>query len=541
MWLSAAPLCLVYVIVLCVPGAMIALAAGQRGWVMAYAAAPVTYGVIGLAGPLLPLLGLRWSALTFLVAALVLAGLIYGVRRLFKRAGVEPETPRWDRSRHLALAAAIALATVVGIVATYRASNGFTAIPQWWDAGFHAEAIRFIADTGNSAPSAMKAIVAPAATSYFYPTGYHVLDATVFSLGHWSVPQVLNASNACQVGVFALSLAGLVKEVTGRPALACATGILACAFTDFPYDVQSWGPLFPFAAAVAVLPALLALVVRAMTAPTVGRIAVAAFAIVGATAVHPSVTIAGAILACCYLVQRWFLARRVPMADLRTIGVLVLVTCVLGVFQLIGSLTASSALVAGWPPFEPGGDALGQLITGSRSMTLPQWWLLVLGAIGLMAIRRVAALGWALVGAGLFVVLFVLSAYDTSPIVAELTKAWWGDSWRLAAFATAGLVVLAAVGLTVVADALGGVFRFRPGRPVAFGVVLVALLVLTRGLYVARNTARLAQLFPDGPVVSHQDVAAMAKLATLAPAGSLVLNDPYDGSPWMFALDDVRP
>jgi hypothetical protein len=197
--------------------------------------------------------------------------------------------------------------------------------------------------------------------------------------------------------------------------------------------------------------------------------------------------------------------------------------------------------VAGWPPFEPGGDALGQLITGSRSMSLPQWWLLVLGVIGLMAIRRVAALGWALVGAGVFAVLFVLSAYDTSPIVAELTKAWWGDSWRLAAFATAGLVVLAAVGLTVVADALGGVFRFRAGRGVAFGVVLVALLGLTRGLYIGRNTARLAQLFPDGPVVSHQDVAAMAKLATLAPAGSLVLNDPYDGSPWMFALDDVRP
>jgi hypothetical protein len=440
--------------------------------------------------------------------------------------------PFWYRSRHLLLGGAIVVAAAVGLVAMYTASKAFTAIPQWWDAGFHADAVRFIADTGNSSPGAIKAFAAPAATSYFYPNGFHVLDATVYSLGHWSVPQVLNAGNGCQVGVFALSLACLVREVTGRPALAITTGLLAGAFTNFPYDVLVWGPLFPFTAAVAVLPAVLALFVRLVAVPTVGRIAVTALAVVGLTAVHPSVTIAAVLFAAVFLAQRWLTARRV-LADLRTLGVLAVVAGVLGVFQVLGTVTASSATVVGWPPTESAGAALGKLVTDSGSLPLPEWWLAGLVLVGLLAVRRAVALWWWLVGAGGFALLFGFAASDGAPMVHTLTAPWWGDSWRLAALATPGLVVLAGIGLTAIA----GVLRFR-AAPV---VVVLALIAVTHGLYVQRNTQRLAQLFPDGPVVSHADVTAMSTLATMVPPGSTVLNDPYDGSPWMLALDGLHP
>lgn len=545
MWLSAAVLCLVYLAVLFVPGGIVALAAGQRGWVVVMAAAPVTYGLIGVLGPLLPLLGIPWSPLAMIITTLLLAGLIFAVRWIWRRfrpgGDVEPAPPFWHRSRHFLLAAAILLAAGIGMIAMYRASGGFAGIPQWWDAGFHADAVRFIADTGNSAPGALKAFAAPAATNYYYPNGYHVLDATVYSLGHWSVPQVLNVGNGCQIGVFSLSLAGLVKEVTGRPALAVATGVLACASTNFPYDVLVWGPLFPFTAAVALLPAVVALFVRAMNVPTVGRIVVAALAIVGLTAVHPSVTIAGVVIVVLFLAQRWVAARRVPVADLRILGVLVGVTCLLGVFQVVGTLTASSETVVGWPPFETAGDALGKLITGTNSVPLPQWWLVALAVVGLLTVRRIVEFWWWPCGAAAFAVLFVFAAYDGSRVVAALTAPWWGDSWRLAALTTPGLVLLAAAGLVAVADVLGGLGRFRFARVVAFGVVVLGVVGLTHGLYVNRNTARLGQLFPDGPVVSHEDVAAMNALATMVPADTTVLNDPYDGSPWMLALDDVHP
>jgi len=542
--LSAAVLCITYLAVLVGPGAAIMLAAGQRSWVTVFGATPVTYGVIGIFGPLLPLLGMRWSPLTMAAALLVLVALVYAARRVWRSRDAEPTEPTvpfWYRSRHYVLVGALLLTAVIGLVAMYNASAAFTAIPQWWDAGYHANAVRFIADTGNSAPGALRQFAAPMATSYFYPNGYHVLDATVYSLGHWPVPQVLDVGNGCQVGVFGLSMVGLVKQISGRPVLTIATGVLACAFTDFPYDVLVWGPLFPFAAAVAMLPAVLALCVRMITNPTVGGIAVAALAVVGLTAVHPSVMIAAAIMVGLYLAQRWITARRVPVTDLWTLGVFAVVTGVLGVFQLLGMVTTAGTTVDEFPPSESASEAVGQLITNSRSLGLPQWWLFALGVVGLFAIRQIAGLVWFLVGAGLFGVLFVFAVADGSRIVASLTAPWWGDSWRLAAIATIGLVLLAALGLTVIGDALAAVPWLRPARLAVFGVVLAVLLALTRGLYVSRNTQRLAELYPDGPVVSHQDVTAMRVLAGMAPPGTAVFNDPYDGSPWMLALDGLHP
>jgi hypothetical protein len=113
------------------------------------------------------------------------------------------------------LAVAVLVATVVDLLAMGRTS-GFAAIPQWWDASFHANAIRFIADSGNSSPAALNAINATASSNLFYPNAHHVLDATVQQIGGWSVPQVMDVSNGFQAGLFGLSIAVVVAEVTKR-------------------------------------------------------------------------------------------------------------------------------------------------------------------------------------------------------------------------------------------------------------------------------------------------------------------------------------
>jgi hypothetical protein len=268
---------------------------------LAAAAAPLTYGVIGIYGPLVPLTGLRWNVLTLLAVSVLSAAIVYGLGRLTRTERWQ-QSLDWPRSRHWMLAGAVLLATGVGLVAMGRAS-GFTAIPQWWDASFHANAIRFIADSGDSSPAALKAINATASTNFFYPNAYHVLDATVRQIGGWPIPQVMDVSNGFQAGLFSLSIAVMVARTTRMPALAAASAILACAFTQFPYDTLTWGPLFPFTAGVALIPALLALLGRAMDAPSPGTVVTTAIAGVGLTAVHPSVTVAAVIPAAFFLAQ----------------------------------------------------------------------------------------------------------------------------------------------------------------------------------------------------------------------------------------------
>ncbi|MFC0546141.1 DUF6541 family protein [Kutzneria chonburiensis] len=531
----------VYLLVVIAPGLLVGYASGIRGWLLAAAAAPLTYGVIGIYGPLVPLIGLRWNVLTLLAVSVLSAAIAYGLGRL-TRTERRPQSLDWPRSRHWMLAGAVLVATGVGLLAMGRAS-GFTAIPQWWDASFHANAIRFIADSGNSSPAALKAVNATASNNFFYPNAYHVLDATVQQLGGWPIPQVMDVSNGFQAGLFSLSIAVMVARTTRMPALAAASAILACAFTQFPYDTLTWGPLFPFTAGVALIPALLALLGRAMDAPSPGTVLTTAIAGVGLTAVHPSVTVAAVIPAAFFLAQRWITRRRVPLADLRTLLLIAVVGGLTGVFQVLGTLSAAGGGGSAWKADWTAWQAVEEFTTGSRSIGLPEVWLAGLcavGVIGLFLLRSTRPLLWWLVGGAVFAVLFVLDSSSEAPWVRAVTQPWWNDSWRLDAIGAMGSVVLAAVGLVTIGRLLS---RVTPRLTSVAAVGLVALLVIiaTRGLYVNRNTERLAQAFSDGPVVSHTMEAGMEELARLAPAGSLVMNDPFDGSPWMWSLAGAHP
>jgi hypothetical protein len=66
--------------------------------------------------------------------------------------------------------------------------------------------------------------------------------------------------------------------------------------------------------------------------------------------------------------------------------------------------------------------------------------------------------------------------------------------------------------------------------------------VLSQGFYVDKNVARLeiAYVPGGGGSVAPADRAAFAYLREVAGDGP-VLNDPNDGSPWMWSLAGVRP
>lgn len=539
--LAVAMTAAVYLVVAIAPGLLVGYASGIRGWLLAGAAPVLTYGVIGIYGPLIPLIGLRWNALTLLAASVLSAAITYGIGRLV-RTERRPQSLDWPRSRHWMLAGAVLVATVVGLLAMGRAS-GFTAIPQWWDASFHANAIRFIADSGDSSPAALKAINASASSNFFYPNAYHVLDATVRQIGGWPVPQVIDVSNGFQAGLFSLSIAVLVARATRMPALAAASAILACAFTQFPYDTLTWGPLFPFTAGVALIPALLALLGRAIDAPSPGTVATTAIAGVGLTAVHPSVTVAAVIPAVFFLAQRWITRRRLPLADLRTLLLIAVVGGVTGIFQVLGTLSAAGGGGSAWKADWTAWEAVEEFTTGSRSLGLPEVWLAGLcavGVVGLFLLKSTRPLLWWLVGGVVFAVLFVLDSSSEASWVRAVTQPWWNDSWRLDAIGAMGSVVLAAVGLVTIGRLLSRVMP-RLTSTAAVGLVALLVIIATKGLYVSRNSERLAQAFSDGPVVSHTMEAGMQELARRAPAGSLVMNDPFDGSPWMWSLAGARP
>lgn len=550
--------------VLVLPGLLIGAVAGLRGWLLAAGAPVLTFGLIGVAGSVLPVLGLSWTPTTFASSALVVAGVVGGtlllvarlpVARLpVARPGPEHTAPgpgTWRVVDHVAVGAAVLVSAALGVLVTADGTEAFTAIPQFWDTAFHSNAIRYIADTGESSPAALAAL-SDAGVAFYYPNAFHIAGATLMMLTGTGVMPAVEFLIALLPALFALGVAALVKVVSGRPAVAVASALVAAAFSGFPYDLA--GVLLPYVMGLALLPAFLAQWADVLVpAPGVwGRAVALGLGAVGLLALHPSTLVAAAVVAAFHLAQVWW-TRRPVASDAVVIGVGALATAVFGAPLLLASAAAAAGESFDWPVAMPAAEAVGRLLTLAHGHENPQWWLAGLVVLGLAGLRRHPELRFLAASGLVFAVVFVMAASYEGQWVELLSRPWWNDRWRLVALwvvvvvplAGAGVVALRDTGLDLLRrirvppEVLDGRGRVLPAALLA--VLLLGVAVASDGLYRERNTARIAAAFTDGPAVSRAEEQAFLRLAEVVPPGARVMNDPYDGSPLMYALAGALP
>lgn len=532
------------------PGLLVGLALGLRGWVVAGAAPVLTFGVVGIAGPALPLVDVRWSPLVLAGATAALAAVAALARRLLRaRLRPEPlaaeERVRWSTRGHLFVVAMLLVSGGIGLLVGWNATRGLTAMPQWWDAFWHMNAIQFIRETGQSAPGALQALNNPVAPGFFYPNGFHLLAATLCMLTGVSAVVAIDAVVTLLVGCVALGTAALVRAAGGRAALAGASALLACAFTGFPFDTIGWGPLLPYTTGLALIPGLLAVFVsllRAGSANPVGLPGALAVGALGALGMHPSVLVAALVFGAAALVsfrREW--GRRVAVG----LAASAVVAGVLGAPSLLAAFGATGGPAVDWAASESGSAAVGDMLTFGHGQPYPQVWLAALCLVAVIRRRAVGPLLWYVVGGAAFAGLFVLAAAYEGSLVATLTRPWWNDKWRFAALWSMAAVVLAGAGLVDVADMLANAARRVTGSrllaPLSLLLVVALVVVGTQGLYQQRNQDRLSDAFPADRSVGPEERRTFAYLATLVRPGERVMNDPYDGSAAMWALSGVRP
>lgn len=537
-------LVLFYVALLWIPGGLLAALAGLRGWTLAAVAPLLTYTVAGLAGPWSDALGIRWSLLSYFGWFVVFAAVALAVR-WFSGAG-ERLAPLWPRQAQAGVIACMALAAGISIFVVVQGLGGLDVIPQDWDAAWHANSIRWIADTGEGglyAPGALNWY--ESSTGMFYPNGYHLLAALVYQVDDTSVVNVMNAHTALIPALGALSVIAVVRRFGGRAVVAGLAALLMVSTAAF-YDNLWRGPLLPFSTGLALTP--LAVVLVADLVDTHGRRAslrpafVLVVAMAGLICVHSSALFGAALFVLPMLVMRWV---RTPQRLLPEVGVLAvagIATGVLAAVELLGA-RGSGADVPGvdWPAYTTGSQAVGDLLLWGHGQLFPQWWYGVALIIGLATYRRLGDLRWLGAVAAVFGALFVTAAaYDTW-WSNDITRPWWNDRWRLIALAAIPLCVIAAHGL---AETQRFIARFMTRLPVArlaaAAVVLLVAALLTGGFYVGRNEERI-RLNDSGRAVTPGEVEGYEELARIVPAGERVLNDRGDGSVWMYALAGVRP
>ncbi len=558
---SDALLVLVYATVLFLPGGLVTMAAGSRPWTAVASAPLVTYGLTVVTTQACTVLGQPFGPLPFFLVTLVGAAVAFALTRLtrfFPRRSGEAGSERGDgesatgRRNELIIAGGVLLGAVVSAMTARRAMGRLDAINQDWDASFHANATRFILDTGNADPAALAALY-PQET-FFYPNAWHALGAIVGRLSGASIPELLGSSNLLVGGIAGLGLAALIRAHGGRVAAAAAVPLLLASFSGFPIDVLWRGPLLPYAAGIALVPAFLLAFSDAVQTRRPAFVLVAALGAAGLLGLQPATALTAAVFAVFLVVARWIQRPARIGRDLMVAGAASLLTAVLA-FTFVGGALLARSVAAGapidWPAVETPGQALGELLLLNHAAPFPQYWLALLVLAGLGGLARLRGLRWFVGGTAVFAALFVAAAAYDAPLVESVTLPWWNDRYRFVAIVTLGLAVLASHGLVLLASvAVRLVTRIpavaaRP-RGLVFSVAVVSLLAVvglgSGGFYVPYNAERMSGAFGPSAYVSEAEREAMAHLADIAgEPGERVMNDPRDGSVWMYALEGLRP
>ncbi|WP_410629553.1 DUF6541 family protein [Amycolatopsis sp. cmx-4-83] len=536
------------IVVIAVPGLVIGLAVGLRGWALAGLAPLLSYAIGGLTGPWTAALGLPFNPLTYALSTVVFAAVAFGIRKLaVQRRPPEPEPGLWARSGHFAVVACLLVAAATGLSAALLGMGALGALPQGFDAVYHGNAVRYIADTGDGGLFGTGHVnwygdAAPV----FYPNAYHLLASVTHRLSEASIPETLDANTVLLPGLLALSLVTLVRQFRGRAVLAGAVALTAVAPVMGVYESMDRGPLLPFALGVALTPLGAVALHRYLERAALDTGFVLVLAAVGLLCVHSSTLFGGILFAGPLLVQRWLTGWRRIGRDLLALLPIALVSLVVAWLQLSGALGLARGAVPyyGWPSEYRASTALGALLGFQHFEPHPQVWLSVALFLGIVFFARAGALRWIGLTAAVTGLAYIAVASSNAPIVMALSRPWWDDPYRFFSMAAIPLSVLAAHGLASTQAWLRDRLPARiPAAAVAV-VVLLGFAGLSNGLYVRSNGARVYTGYqaadPAKLRTTPGEVAAMEKLGELAAPGEWAMNDRFDGTAWTYALSGIR-
>lgn len=555
------------VLLLTLPGALVGRAGGLRT-IPAVAVGPVlTYGVVGLAIVPFGATGIPWNALTAL-AALVAVTVLTGLTRILlagrtRRPGAGPAE---SSGPWLVAAAGVVLGALAIGIAAWRGMPNWQSVPSTWDSVWHANAIRWILDTGQASPTHMGELRnVETHAALYYPSAFHAL-ASVFAQLTGAAPTTAYtlSSLAAAVWLFPLS-AGLLtwQLLIGRTtrwrtagAAACAAA-LAASFTAVPY-VEFGTASMPNLTAYGLAVPAFALITSAVSHR--GRIPLAVIALIGVFSVHTT----GGVVAVTFVVGWWLLAalprpvagRARDFATLLAVAapaLLVLLAQFLGVLRQTG-IIAGHAFVTHEGKKRALFDAVVQHTRHLNDFPIQNILIALAGAgFVLLLVKRI---WWP---AAVWLLLVAAVVHSSAPFggpVGRLTGIYsdlfYSDPRRLSAVITLLYTPMAGYALFCAALlAVAGVKRLTvrrapraPGRRVWIGATAALLVAVCVGLawyYFPRHRFLMGDKY-DKVIVGDKDLAAFAYLATLPGARDTVIGDAnVDGTAWMYAVAGLHP
>lgn len=556
---------LLAVMLLTLPGALVARTSGLR-WPLAAAVGPaLTYGVVALAIVPFGALGISWNAPSAAAALLAVMNGFLLYRLLLTRQGAVPGAPRKRDWPATVAGAGVVLGALAIGYAAWRGLPDWQSAPSNWDSVWHANTVRWILDTGQASPTHMGELRnVETKAALYYPSAFHALAAVFAQLtGAAPTAAYTLSSLAAAVWLFPLSAALLTwqllisRTTRWRTAGAAATAAgLSPSFTAVPYvefDTASMPNMVGYGIAVP------AFFLVTSTLAHRSRVPLAVLAVIAVFSVHITAgVVLVTFLGAWWLLEAWRRPTRGRAGDFVALLAIAVTGVLLLLPQFLGVL-AQTEIITGHEFLTHEGrkralfDAVAQHTRHLNDFPVQNILIALAGAGFLLLLLK--RIWWP---AAVWLLLVVSIVYSSAPfggpigaVIRHYSDLFYSDPRRLSGVVTMLLAPMAGVALFYgVALALAWVRRAmqergrHPDRTVWIALA-TALLVATCSVlawhYLPRHRFLIGDKY-DHVIVAAADLEAFAHLAELPGArDTLIGNANVDGTAWMYAVAGLHP
>lgn len=578
-WLATIPLLLFAVVVAFVPGYVMGWALRIPARLRVFLSPLLSFALVAVSAIVLGKTGIAWSLISFVVVAAVLvaaaAGLMWLVGRRWPSAvaGSGDSSVSWP-GNDVPVAWPVVGAVLGGFLVLHMTEDmvyGPEAFSQSLDNSFHMNAIRWIQEHGDASSLTLGAVSAADQQPAFYPAGWHDFVSLIYSTTGTSIATATIVTVLLAAGIlWPCSLVALSLSIPKlRRLQALAIPAMICGFAAFPGLLLRWGVLFPNLLGYALLPSFVALMVYLVQVMVRGEYAAllslclaALVGVAGLALVHPNAVVSAMVFALplvlagvAWIVRSRELASRQKWVRSALLG-LVILGCVGAWWFLRPGASASNT----WEPMLTEGEALYQFLflglengnqLGDTFNPSHVVGFLALWGVGYLLYKRrnlwlIAS--WALIGY-LWIIAATVPRGDFRLL---MVGPWYTDHFRLAALVVFPSVLLAGIGL---GGAVEGLFvrimhaipRDKQVKvaPALMGASMVLVLVVagltSRVPSVQEATLAVSKEYrvtPSSVVVTQDELNVINEIPKIVPKGDTIVNNPWDGSPFIYALAD---
>lgn len=433
-----------------------------------------------------------------------------------------------------------------------------------FDNVFHLNAVRYIMDSGNASTLELGSLNGNSGLAAVYPSAWHSIAALVAEITGSSIPMAVNATNIVMSSiVWPLSVMFLTRLIVGNTLIAVVvSGILSAAQLAFPYMLMLWGPLYPNALSIVLLPVVLGiLIVLLKRSREVFNSAFAWWVLLLASILALATAHTSAINTLLALSLPLFFGLFASKAAklyrsksspkpwlLWGASALILMLFFFAIWTKL-----RPGFYDSWVPTRSFSAAVGEALTNS-----PMWGQEVIAVSILSLVGTVCALArrryrWAAVSYLIMVFLFIVGAsFETGSVRWFFIGGWYQDTFRLAAFIPIMATVMGTIGAQAISTWILKnsprlerlVFkRSRLTSAAAIITIITCLTLVTQlgGLqsYLRENRS-LYTINEKSTIISSDEAILLGRLAENVPPDAVIADNPWNGSSLAYAFADRK-